>query len=99
MWLRRHPDEVIAARLLTAARLYLNSPPEAQTKYGQIHPNLNDYHSDPMGISGMLWIPDVTDWSRQQKETHSQYADLSNVAHDIFSIITHGVPHGQDAIS
>jgi len=80
-----------AARLLTAARLYLNSPPEAPKNWGQINPNLNDYHSDPMEISSTLWIPDITDWWRQQEETHSKYADLSNVARDIFSIIPQGV--------
>ena len=80
-----------AARLLTAARLYLNSPPEAPKNWGQINPNLNDYHSDPMEISSTFWIPDITDWWRQQEETHSKYADLSNVARDIFSIIPHGV--------
>jgi len=37
-----------AARLLTSARRYLNSPPEAAMNWGQINPNLNDYHSDPM---------------------------------------------------
>jgi len=80
-----------AARLLTAAWLYLNSPPEAPKNWGQINPNLNDYHSDPMKISSTFWIPDITDWWRQQEETHSKYADLSNVARDIFSIIPHGV--------
>jgi len=80
-----------AARLLTAARLYLNSPPEAPYNWGQINPNLNDYHSDPMEISSTFWIPDITDWWRQQEETHSKYADISNVARDIFSIIPHGV--------
>jgi len=80
-----------AARLLTAARLYLNSPPEAPKNWGQISPNLNDYHSDPMEISSTFRIPDITDWWRQQEETHSKYADLSNVARDIFSIIPHGV--------
>jgi len=80
-----------AARLLTAARLYLNSPPEAPKNWGQINPNLNDYHSDRMEISSTFWIPDITDWWRQQEETHSKYADLSNVARDIFSIIPHGV--------
>jgi len=80
-----------AARLLTATRLYLNSPPEAPKNWGQINPNLNDYHSDPMEISSTFWIPDITDWWRQQEETHSKYADLSNVARDIFSIIPHGV--------
>jgi hypothetical protein len=80
-----------AARLLTAARLYLNSPPKAPKNWGQMNPNLNDYHSDPMEISRTFWIPDITDWGRQQEEKHSKYADLSDVAHDIFSIIPHGV--------
>jgi len=80
-----------AARLLTPARLYLNSPPEAPKNWGQINPNLNDYHSDPMEISSTFWKPDITDWWRQQEETHSKYADLSNVARDIFSIVPHGV--------
>jgi len=79
------------ANLLTAAMLYLNSPPEAPHNWGQINPNLNDYHSDPMEISSTFWIPDITDWWRQQDETHSKYTDLSNVARDIFSIMHHGV--------
>jgi hypothetical protein len=80
-----------AARLLTAARLNLNSPPASPKNWGQIYPNLNDYHSDPMEISSTFWIPDITDWWRQQEETHSKYADLSNMARNIFSIIPHGV--------
>jgi len=80
-----------AARSLTAARLYLNSPPEAPKNWGQINPNLNDYHSDPMEVSSTFWIPDIINWSRQQEETHSKYADLSNVASNILSIIPHGV--------
>jgi len=44
-----------------------------------------------MEISSTFWIPDITDWWRQQVETNSKYADLSNVARDIFSIIPHGV--------
>jgi len=79
-----------AAPLLTAAKLSLNSPPEATKNWGQINPNLNDYHSDPMEFCSTFWIPDITDWWRQQEETHSKYADLSNVAHNIFSIIPHG---------
>jgi len=55
-----------AARLLTAARLYLNSPPELPQNWGQINPNLNDYHSDPMAISRTFWLPDITDWRWQQ---------------------------------
>jgi len=47
--------------------------------------------TDPMEISSTFWIPDITDWWRQQEETHSKYADLSNVARDIFPIIPHGV--------
>jgi hypothetical protein len=80
-----------AARLLTAARLYLNSPPEAPQNWGLINPNLNDYHFDPMEISSTFWIPDITNWWWQQEETHSKYANLSNVKCDIFSIIPHGV--------
>jgi len=80
-----------AAHLLTAARLYLKSPPEAPRNWGQINPNLNDYHSDPREISSTFWIPDITDWWRQQEEMHSKYTDLSNVARDIISIIPHGV--------
>ena len=80
-----------AARLLTAARLYLTSPSELPQNWGQINPNLNDYHSDLIAISSTFWLPDITDWWRQQEETHSKYADLSNVARDVFSIITHGV--------
>ena len=59
-----------AAPLLTAARLYLNSPPEAPKHWGQINPNLNDNHSDPMESSSTFWIPDMTDWWRQQQEMH-----------------------------
>jgi hypothetical protein len=56
-----------------------------------MNPNLNDYHSDPMEICSTFWIPDITDWWRQQEETHSKYANLSNVARNIYSIIPHGV--------
>jgi len=80
-----------AARLLTATRLYLKSPPEAPKNWARINANLNDYHSDPMEISSTFWIPDITDWWRQQEETHSKYAALSNMARDIFSIIPRGV--------
>jgi len=50
-----------AALLSTTARLNLNSPPEAPKNWGQINPNLNDYHSDPMEISSTLWLPYITD--------------------------------------
>jgi len=79
------------ARLLTAARLYLNPPPEFPQNWGQINPNLNDYQSDPMEISSTFCSPDITDRWRQQEETHSKYADLSTGARDIFFIIPHGV--------
>jgi len=80
-----------AARLLTAARLYLNSPPEAPMNWGRINPNLNDYHPDLMEFGSTLWIPEITDWWRQQEETHSKYTDPSTVACDVFSIIPDGV--------
>jgi len=44
-----------------------------------------------MEISSTFWIPDIAEWWRQQQETHSKYADLSNVARNIFSNIPHGV--------
>jgi hypothetical protein len=80
-----------AARLLTTARLYLTSPPEELYNWGQIIPNLNNYHSNPMEISSTFWIMEITDWWRQQDGMHSKYANFSNVACDIFSIIPHGV--------
>ena len=49
------------ARLLPAARLYLNLPPEAPENWGQINPNLNDDHSNPVEISSIFWLTDITD--------------------------------------
>jgi hypothetical protein len=69
----------------------MNSPAGLPQNWGQINLNLNDYHSDPMEISSTFWLPDITDWGRQQEETHSKYTDLPNVAGDIFSLIPHGV--------
>jgi hypothetical protein len=80
-----------AVRLLTATRLYLNLPPELPQNWEQINPNLKDYHCDPIEISCTFWLSDITDWWRQQEEMHSKYADLSNLAHHIFSIIPPGV--------
>jgi len=44
-----------------------------------------------MWISSRFWLPDITNWWRQQEETHSKYTNLSNVACDIISILPHGV--------
>jgi hypothetical protein len=71
-------------RLMTAARLCLNSPPEAPKKWGGINANLNHYHSDPKEISSTFWLPDIINCWRQQEETYSKYADLSNVARNMF---------------
>ena len=79
------------ACLLNSAKLHLNSSPEAPNTWGQINPNLNDYHCEPMEISSTFWLPDITDWWLQQEEMHSKYAIQSNVARDIFSNIPHGV--------
>jgi hypothetical protein len=76
---------------LTGARLFLNLPSEAKKNWGQINPNLNDYHSDPMEIISTFLIPDTTDWWQQLEEMNSKYTELSNVGRDIFSIIIHGV--------
>ena len=44
-----------------------------------------------MEMSSTFWIPDIINWWFQQEETHSKYADLSNVVHNTFPIIPHGV--------
>jgi hypothetical protein len=80
-----------AARPLTTASLHLNSPPEAPKNLGQINPNLNDCHSNPIKLSSTFWILLITNWLRQQEATHSKYTDLSNMASDTFSFIPHGV--------
>jgi len=80
-----------AACLLTATRLCLNSLPEAPKNWGQIDPKRNDYHSNPMENSSTSWILDITDWWRQQEETHLDYTDLSNAVDVIFYILPHGV--------
>jgi len=80
-----------AAPFLTAARLYLNSPPELPQDLEQMNPNHNHYHSDPIEISSTFWIADITDWWRQQDKTHSKNTYLSNVALNILDIIPHGV--------
>jgi hypothetical protein len=85
----RHSDRT--APLLTAARLYLISPPQSPKNWGQVNPNHNDNHSDPFEISSTFWLPNITNWWYQQEETHSKYADLSNIARDLFSIIPDGV--------
>jgi len=76
-----------AAHLPTAERLYLNSPSQWPQNWWQIDPNHNDYHSDPTQSNSTYCIPDITDWWHQQEKIHSKSADLSNVAHDIISII------------
>jgi len=80
-----------AVRLLTGVRLYLNSPPELPQNWGQINPNLNYYLSYPMEISWTFWLPDITDWWRERKETYSKYADPSNMGGDKIFIIPHSV--------
>ena len=44
-----------------------------------------------MEICSTFWLPDITDWWRQQEEMHWKYADRSNVAREIFSFMPHGV--------
>jgi hypothetical protein len=43
-----------AARLLNAARLYLNSVPESPKNWRQVNPNVNDYHSKPMANTSIF---------------------------------------------
>ena len=79
------------ACLVTASRLYLNSPPEFPQHCGQNYQNDNDYHSNLMEISSTFWIPHSMDWWHQQEQTHSTYTNLPNVACNIISIIPPGV--------
>jgi len=57
-----------------------------------------------MEICSIFWVRDITDWWRQQEESHSNYADLANVAYDTFSVIQHdvrvetGISRGRDVI-
>jgi len=44
-----------------------------------------------MEIGSTFLLPHLTHWWQQQEETHSKYADPSNVGCDIFSILPHGV--------
>jgi aminopeptidase-like protein len=60
-----------AVRLLTAPRLYLNSPPALPQNWGQIDLNLNNHHSSRMEISSRFWLTDIADCWRRQEETHS----------------------------
>jgi len=76
-----------AADLLTAAGLYLNSPPEAPNNWWRINPNFNDDHSDPTEIISTYWYLDITYWWRQQEQRHWKYTKLLKVPWDAFSII------------
>jgi hypothetical protein len=93
-----------AAQPLTTTTLYLKSLPEAPRRWGQINPNLNDYHTDAIDVSSAFWMSDVTDWWRNQEKLNPKYADLANVVHDIFSIMPHtvgvkaSISHGRDVI-
>jgi len=44
-----------------------------------------------MEISSTFGLLDTADWWRQQEETQSKYADLSNVARNVFSSLPYGV--------
>jgi len=59
-----------AARLSTATRLYLNSPPESPKNRGQVNPNPDDCHSDPMEFRSTFWIPDIAACWRQPEDMH-----------------------------
>jgi hypothetical protein len=77
--------------LIDGLRLYFDSQPDATKNWGQRNTNLNDYDSDPIEVRSTCWISDLHDWWCQKEETFSNYADLSKVAGDISSIISHCV--------
>jgi hypothetical protein len=47
--------------------------------------------TDSREISSTVCIPDITNWCYQQAEMESMYTDLSNVTHNIFSIMPYDV--------
>jgi hypothetical protein len=49
------------ARLTTAAKLEFNLMPEIRKNWSQIHPNLSNYHPDPMETSSAFQSVDITD--------------------------------------
>jgi len=75
------------AHLSTAARFYLDSPPESPKTWGQIIPNHYDYHSNPMDISSSFCIP--TGGANKRKCT--QITPISLMWHLIFSPSHHMV--------
>ena len=85
----RRSDRVLC--WLTTAWLDLNPLPAALKNWQHTNPNFDDCYSDPMDISSIFWILDISNWLHQQEETQSKYTDLSNLARDIISIIPHGV--------
>jgi hypothetical protein len=91
--------------LLTTARLYLNSPPDAPKYCRPINPNLNNYHSDPMKSGIIFCKPHITDWWCLDEGTHPHYAYLSNLTPNIFPIKLVGlvmkatVSHQWDVVS
>jgi len=82
------------ASLLTAAKLYLNSPLISPKNWGQVNPNVTYYHSNPMQTNTGFWLPDITDWWLQHQELLWKYANPSDVSRIIFSIIQHAVGMG-----
>jgi len=59
----RRSDSTI--RLSTAARLYLNLPPESPKNWGQVNPNYHEYHSNLIEISSTFGIPHISHWLYQ----------------------------------
>jgi hypothetical protein len=57
----------------------------------QVNQTVNDYRFDPMKISCIFRLSDITDWWLQHEEMYSTYSDLPNVAQDIFCIQPHAV--------
>jgi hypothetical protein len=79
-----------AACLLTAARLYLNLPPETRQNWWQTIPDHNDYHSNPIEISSTFWISDITGWWHQQEET-THTMPISPMWRTTYSLLYHMV--------
>ena len=71
MWLRWHPDEAITQHAYWPPPGSISIRCLARQQKGEIHPNLNDYHSDRMEISSTFCMLDISTWWRQHEEMHS----------------------------
>lgn len=79
-------------RMKEVARSYLSTPPVNILAVNQYRPNIDDLKSeDPDEMTAGFWKPDIAAYWLHQEKVCGEYALLSRMARDIFSVIPHGV--------